>query len=157
MYRGDGNFYIQGQVLKLKEGVMQGDPLAMSMYALGILPLIHKLKATNQVWFADDAAAGDSLVNLHKWWTALLRQGPSFGYHPNPAKTSLIVKESNLDRATNISGSRGVNITSSGRKHLGAALGSTEFVKTFAKKKVAEWCEEVICLSTIAKREPQAV
>ena len=85
MYRGDGNLYIQGKVLKSKEGVMQGDPLAMSMYVLGILPIIHKLKATKQVWFADDAAAGDSLLNLHEWWTALLRQGPSFGYHPNPA------------------------------------------------------------------------
>ena len=108
------------------------------------------------MWFADDAAAGDSLLNLHEWWTALLRQGPSFGYHPNPAKTWLIVKEGNLDQATNIFGSSGVNITSSGQKHLGAALGSTEFVKKFVKKKVAKWCEEVICLSTIAKREPQA-
>ena len=108
------------------------------------------------MWFADDAAAGDSLLNLHEWWTALLRQGPSFGYHPNPAKTWLIVKEGNLDQATNIFGSSGVNITSSGQKHLGAALGSTEFVKKFVKKKVSKWCEEVICLSTIAKREPQA-
>ena len=49
MYRGDGNLYIQEQVLQSREGVMQGDPLAMSMYALGILPLIHKLKATKQV------------------------------------------------------------------------------------------------------------
>ena len=46
---------------------MQEDPLAMLMYALGIPPLIHNLKATKQVWFADDAAAGDSLVNLHAW------------------------------------------------------------------------------------------
>ena len=44
---------------------MQGVPLAMSMYALGMLPLIHKLEDTKQVWLADDAAAVDSLVNLH--------------------------------------------------------------------------------------------
>ena len=66
------------------------------------------------------------------------------------------MKEDNLDQATNVFGSSGVNITSSGQKHLGAALGSTEFVKKYVKKKVAEWCEEVIRLSTIAKREPQA-
>ena len=64
MYRGDGNLYIQEQVLK-SNGMMQGDLLAMSMYALGILLLTHKLKATKQVWFANDAAAGDSLVNLY--------------------------------------------------------------------------------------------
>ena len=133
---------IQGQVLKSK-GVMQGDPLAMSMYALGIRPLIHKLKDTKQVWFADDAAANDSLVNLHVWWSTLLKQGPSFGYYPNPAKTWFIVKEDNLDQATNIFGSSEVNITFSGQKHLGAALGSTEFVKKYVKKKVGEWCEGV--------------
>ena len=110
----------------------------MSMYALGILPLIHKLKATKQVWFADDAAAGDSLVNLHVWWSTLLKQGPFFGYHPNPAKISLILKEDNLDQATNTFGSSGVNITSSGQKHLGAALVSTVIVKKHVKKKVAE-------------------
>ena len=65
------------------------------------------------------------------------------------------MKEDNLDQATNIFGSSGVNITSSGQKHLGAALGSKEFVKKYVKKKVAEWCEEVIRLSTIVKREPQ--
>lgn len=49
-----------------------------------------------------------------------------------------------------------MNITSSGQKYLGAALGSTEFVKKYVKNKVTEWCEEDIRLSTIAKREPQA-
>ena len=77
-------------------------------------------------------------MNLHAWWSTLLKESPSFGYHPNPAKIWLIVKEDNLDQVTNIFGSSGVNITSSGQKHLGAALESTEFVKKFVKKKVAE-------------------
>ena len=68
-------------------------------------------------------------------------------------QTWLIGKEDNLDQATDIFGSSRVNITSSGQKHLEAALGSTEFVKKYVKKKVAEWCEEVIPLSTIAKGE----
>ena len=46
IYRGDGDLFIQGQVLKSREAVMQGDPFAMSMYALGILPLIQKLDIT---------------------------------------------------------------------------------------------------------------
>ena len=124
---------IQGQVLKSK-GVMQGDPLAMSMYALGIRPLIHKLKDTKQVWFADDAAANDSLVNLHVWWSTLLKQGPSFGYYPNPAKTWFIVKEDNLDQATNIFGSSEVNITFSGQKHLAAALGKHRICQEICKE-----------------------
>ena len=42
----------------------------------------------------------------------IVKQGPSFGYHPNPAKAWLIVKEDNLDQATNNFGSSGVNNTS---------------------------------------------
>ena len=143
VYRGDGNLYIQGQVLKSREGVMQGDPLAMSMYALGILPLIQKLKGTQQVWFADDAAAGGSLENLKEWWSRLLKLGPTYGYHPNPAKTWLVVKEEHVDQAETLFGNSGVNVTSSGQKHLGAALGCTEFVRKFVEKKVSEWCDEI--------------
>ena len=135
---------------------MQGDPLAMSMYALGILPLIQKLKGTQQVWFADDAAAGGSLENLKEWWSRLLKLGQTYGYHPSPAKTWLVVKEEHVDQAETLFGNSGVNVTSSGHKHLGAALGCNEFVRKFVEKKVSEWCDEITCLSTIAKREPQA-
>ena len=80
-------------------------------------------------------------MNLHAWWSTLLKESPSFVYHPNSAKIWLIVKEDNLDQITNIVGSSGVNITSSGPKHLNgaeAATESTKFVKKFVKKKVAE-------------------
>ena len=39
---------------------MQGDPLAMGMYALALVPLIRHLSTevpdVSQVWFADDAS-----------------------------------------------------------------------------------------------------
>ena len=42
------------------EGTMQGDPLAMGMYALALVPLIRHLSTevpdVSQVWFADDAS-----------------------------------------------------------------------------------------------------
>ena len=69
IYRGDGDFFIQGQLLKSRESVMQGDPLAMSMYALGILPLIQKLDITKQIWFADGMAFGMlGLVKLYIYY-----------------------------------------------------------------------------------------
>ena len=44
-----------------KEGQIQGDPISMFLYGIGILPLIRKLKALHpdavQPWYADDAAA----------------------------------------------------------------------------------------------------
>ena len=50
------------------EGTTQGDPLAMAMYALAILPLIHKLKSISldvkQVWYADDATGAGTCEGL---------------------------------------------------------------------------------------------
>ena len=47
--------------LSSEEGTTQGDPLAMPMYALAVVPLICQLKVkvpdASQVWYADDAAA----------------------------------------------------------------------------------------------------
>ena len=53
------------------EGTTQGDPLAMAMYALAIVPLIHKLRNNSpevkQVWYADDAMGAGSCEGLRQW------------------------------------------------------------------------------------------
>ena len=99
----------------------------MAMYAVGILPLINQLQSSdaNQVWFADDATAGGCLEQLHEWWVKLNNLGPPFGYFPNPSKTWLIVKEKHLSTATQRFLNTGVNITTEGKRHLGAALASS--------------------------------
>ena len=57
---GDGS----GHFLHSKEGVTQGDPLAMITYGIGVLPLIRELQDTHpratQPWYADDTGAGTS-------------------------------------------------------------------------------------------------
>jgi hypothetical protein len=49
-------------LLYSKEGVMQGDPLSILGYGIGILSLIRCLKqefsAVKQPWYANDAGAG---------------------------------------------------------------------------------------------------
>ena len=54
-----------------KEGVTQGDPLSMFMYAIGTLPLIRSLHDPGrwtQLWYADDASAGGTLSELRSWF-----------------------------------------------------------------------------------------
>ncbi len=155
-YRNNAELFIDGECVSSKEGTTQGDPLAMAMYALGILPLIRKLDhLTKQVWFADDATAGGKLNQLRKWWDEIILCGPSYGYFANPSKTWLIVKPDHLSAAQEIFRDTGVNITSEGRRHLGAAIGSASFVKDYMNEKVKTWVEEVTKLASIATTHPQ--
>ena len=50
-------FIVGGQELRSSEGTTQGDPLAMSLYAISLQQLITRLKvksAASQCWYADD-------------------------------------------------------------------------------------------------------
>ena len=128
-YRTNAELFIDGEYVLSQEGTTQGDPLAMGMYALGILPLIKQLDdLVKQVWFADDASAGGKLAQLREWWDKLLSIGPKFGYYVNPDKTWLIVKLHHFHTATEAFNDTGVKIRTEGRRHLGAALGRRTFV-----------------------------
>ena len=86
----------------------------------------------------------------------IARIGPEYGYHPNPAKTWLIVKEHNLTEATELFRNTGVSITTEGKRHLGAAIGTRNFVEEYMQQRVATWVLEVEHLSSIAITQPHA-
>ena len=58
--------YIERETLVSQEETTQGEPLAMAMYGIAVIPLIHRLtkEPVQQVWFADDTAAGAQLTPL---------------------------------------------------------------------------------------------
>ena len=136
-YRSDSELFINGETILSQEGTTQGDPLSMAIYAVATTPLIRRLSAnpTTQVWYADDAAAGGKLSNIRSWWDHLLKIGPDYGYYPNAAKTSIIVKEEHLSKATSAFEGTGVQITQEGKRYLGAALGTDSFVKKYVDEK----------------------
>jgi len=80
--------YIDGDYILSQEGTTQGDPLAMPMYALGVVPLIRQLAGINvsQVWYADDASAGGILLDCAAGGMNYLVLVLT-GYFPNPSKT----------------------------------------------------------------------
>ena len=81
-----------GEVTSSK-GTTQGDPLAMTMYALAIKPLIGKLKSdvpyVKQVWYADDATGAGTCDDFRKFWDSLQEHGARYGCHPMLPKLTL--------------------------------------------------------------------
>jgi hypothetical protein len=94
-YRSDVlMFVIGGEINQSVEGTTPGDPLALSMYAIVILPLIRTIGGIfKQVWFGDDATGAGCVESVRTWWTAMTEFGPAYGYHANAHITWLIVKE----------------------------------------------------------------
>ena len=74
--------------------------------------------------------------------------GPPLGYFPNPQKCWLIVKPEKERPAK--------GITTEGRKHLGAALGSREFFEEYVDEKVEAWVAQVTSLAEFATTQPQS-
>ena len=67
-------FVSGGEEIELSEGFIQGDPLAIEMYALAMTPLIWRLRSdepsVKQVWFAYDSQGGGNINPLRRWWQA---------------------------------------------------------------------------------------
>lgn len=156
-------FIIADVELESSEGTTQGDPIAMLIYAIAIIPLIlitvAELESTNQdaktVGFADDLAAAGRLTALKSLWNFIEKRGPSFGYFPQATKTWLIVKPKLEEKAKSIFKQTNVEITTKGKKHLGAVIGHIDFKNEFMTNKVNDWIDEITTLSEIAKFAPQ--
>lgn len=157
-YRKDPNLFVDGETIKSKEGTTQGDPLAMAMFAIGISPLINKAANPDikQIWYADDAAASGSLESLKNWWDFIVKEGPSYGYFPNGAKTWLFTKERFKTKATKLFSQSGIQITTTGRPYLGVPIGTSEYKRVFIQNKIKSWERQLKGLADIAKSQPHA-
>ena len=97
-----------GKRLKSLEGTTQGDLAAMTIYALGITPLLTWLSNLSkektekfplrQLAFAEDLNDAGSLENLKKWWDLLEQEGGKFGYYVKASKLHIILKEKYQNR-----------------------------------------------------------
>ena len=86
----------------------------------------------------------------------MLSSGPSYGYFVNPGKTWLIVKPQHERDAIELFSGTGIGITSEGKRHLGAALGSQSFLESYISEKVNVWTSTILNLSLVAKTQPHA-
>ena len=127
----------------------------MAMYALAVTPLVNSLRhhqmSVYLACFLDDATAAGQLTPLLLWWKQLISLGPLYGYHPNAAKTNLIIKPQLYDSAQQLFQDTNVQITCHSQRHLGAAIGTRLFTEEYASKKVKIWSYEILTLFSIAE------
>ena len=162
-------FVTGGLEMSSSEGTTQGCPAAMPMYAIGIIPLMSAIirfavddeisigtEKVKQAAFADDLTGAGRLTELRKWWDAIVETGKFVGYYAKPSKSWLIVKEQYRENADQIFTGAGIQITSSGKRHLGAVIGDETFKDEYVYEKIGEWMNEIEVLAEIALIEPHA-
>ena len=136
-YRGFASLFVAGadEVINSREGTTQGDPLAMLVYGVSLLPLIRKLKDPNNVLqsFCDSAAIA-KLKKLEIWLKNLIEEGPAFGYFPEPSKSFLVVDKQYAEEAHHIFDKYSITIVE-GKRFLGGFIGDRNEKDIYLKKK----------------------
>ncbi|XP_068759883.1 uncharacterized protein [Montipora capricornis] len=132
----------------------------MPWYSVNTSIVIQSLRLrvpeVKQVWLADDSAGGGRIKDLYRWYEYLSEEGKKYGYLVNGSKSWLIVKSQELaDEAERLFGDE-VNITTEGRRHLGAVIGSKEYKDQYCAEKVQSWQGEISTPAEIAKSQPHA-
>ncbi len=185
LYRIPIRLFVGGTEILSYEGTTQGDPLGSAMYAIATAPLILALSGQGtaslrgppealelptascldddrgrafaiQVWFADDGTIAGRLRRLRAMWDLLCRVGPDLGYFPSGTKTHLVVKPGLAGVAETIFQGTKVIITEEGKRHLGAAIGTSDFLGEYVRGKSLEWVRQMELLSEAALWSPHA-
>ena len=158
------NGYEEGSMktINSREGVIQGDPLAMVCYAISTLPLINELQKIvpnnkidwHQVWYADDAGIIGKLKDIKLVFDKMIEIWPKYGYHPCPFKSKLIINSNGMTSAISTFKNYNINILY-GARYLGSFIGDTNLSNDWIKEKKFKWIYCIKDISKIAKYQPQ--
>ena len=157
-YSNPSKLFVNKKTIYSQEGTTQGDPLAMAMYDLAIIPLIKLLSVDNvtQKWYADDGNAVGKLSNLRTVLDKIVSLGKFFGYHVKASKCQLIVKDEKLGEAQKVFANTGITIKA-GARVLGSVIGTESECKKFLEFQQNEQIKILKKLTKIAKTSPQNV
>ena len=117
--------------LRSEEGTTQGLPIAVGAYALGLSVLQSKTSLNNTgakcTAYIDDLVGAGKLQEVKNLWDEICKHEPPLRCNPNATKSCLIAQEEMKDLTMEIFKDTGIMITTEGKKHLGAVIGSLRF------------------------------
>ena len=148
-------------ILLSKEGVTQGDPLAMALYGIALLPLAELLrKACPEVlqpWYADDAAMQGRAQAVAKCFQLLIKLGPMFGYFPEPEKSFCICPLATEAAAAAVFAAESLPLSfSRGHRYVGGFVGSRSMQDRWVEPMVDKWVVGIKALAKVAGKYPQS-
>ena len=73
----------------------------------------------------------------------LSKEGVKYGYHVNETKSFLIVKSEELASEVELVFGGEVNISTEGKRHLGAVIGSKYYKEQYYDENISKWKEEL--------------
>eukprot|EP00957_Ditylum_brightwellii_P077975 5927077-Ditylum_brightwellii.AAC.1 len=133
---------------------MQGDPMAMFLYALGVLPIIKQLKHHQLDVESLTREISNCKHAIKAWFQELCQIGPPLGYFPEPDKSILVTALLNLELAKNYFQAENFKIKT-GYHYLGGHIG--EGKDDFVTEKVLDWVDSVKKILPLVRRNPQTV
>ena len=141
-----------------EEGVTQGDPLAMILYGIDLIPLAEYIQAAVlsvlQIWYADSSAFAGKASGIKRCMEILIRMGPTHGYHLEPAKSISIGKPEHEARAKDILQEFNFQYTV-GARYIGSFIGSEESQQARLQPKIDEWVENIKLFARAARKYSQ--
>ena len=157
-YSNPSKLFVNKKTLCSQEGTTQGDPLAMAMYGLAIIPLIKLLSVDNviQKWYADDGNAVGNLSNLRTILDKIVSLGKFFGYNVKASKCQLNFENKKHGEAEKIFENTGITVKT-GSRVLGSVIGTESEYKNFLEFQQNEQIKILTKLTKIAKNSPQKV
>ena len=73
----------------------------------------------------------------------------NYGYYPQLTKSWLIIKEKKVKEAVRVFEATIIQISTEGKRHLGAVIGMEENKKNYINDKISEWRKEINMLADI--------
>ena len=96
-----------------------------------------------------------SIMKIRTCWDALSTLGPDFGYFLNDRKCWIIAKPAKEESVREAFKDTSINVIVQGQKHLGAAIGSREYLEEYVSEKVTDWINDIAKLAELARSQPQ--
>ena len=129
----------------------------MIAYGIGVLPLTRELREAHphvkQPWYADDAGAGGTFIDVQAHFQDVQARGLARGYYPEPTKSILVVAPGNVSRAEEHFRGLGIRVVT-GHRYLGGFLGAAAAEREWLEEKVQGWKESVAILAGVALKHP---